>query len=74
LEEFQWENRAGTHIAELFYFFSEIEDDAKEFTLQRCAQKSAAFTVTNLANFIDNVYYSATNIVQAKQFKTYKLF
>ncbi len=62
--EFQGENRGGKHNAEFYDYFPEIENDAKQFTLGRCSQKSADFTAVDLANFIDAKDYEIANITK----------
>lgn len=64
-DEFQGENRGGKHNAEFYDYFPEIENDAKQFTLERCSQKSADFTAVDLANFIDAKYYEKTNLTKS---------
>jgi hypothetical protein len=61
LTEFQGENRGGRQIAEFFDYFPDLEDAARQYTLERCSQKSADFTVIDLANFIDKKYYDTTS-------------
>jgi hypothetical protein len=66
LEEFEGENRGGKHIAEFFDYFPDIEDSAKQFTLDQCSRKSAVFTAIDLANFIDKEFYSTTKTVKGE--------
>ncbi|CAF1103567.1 unnamed protein product [Didymodactylos carnosus] len=64
LDEFQGENCGGKRNAEFYDYFPEIENDAKQFTLERCSQKSANFTAIDLANFINAKYYEMTNLTK----------
>jgi hypothetical protein len=64
LDEFQAENRGGKHNAEFYDYFPEIENEAKQFTLEKCSQKSADFTATDLANFVDAKYYEMTKLTK----------
>lgn len=62
LEDFEGENRGGKRIAEFYDHYPEIENDARQFALERCSQKSADFKVAHLANFIDRKYYEIANL------------
>lgn len=64
LDEFECENRGGKYSAEFYEFFPELEDAAKQYTLERCSEKSASFTVADLAKFIDEKFYETTNLVK----------
>ncbi len=61
LDEFQGENRGGRHIDEFYDYFPDLEKAAREYTIERCLQKSVDFTVMDLAKFIDEQYYKTTN-------------
>ena len=64
LDEFDCENRGGKYTADFYDFFPEIEDTAKEYTLERCSEKSASFAIMDLAKFIDEKFYEATNQIK----------
>ncbi|CAF3129728.1 unnamed protein product [Rotaria socialis] len=64
LDEFQGENHGGRYFSEFYDFFPELEDAAKQYTLERCSEKSASFTVVDLAKFIDKKFYETTNIIK----------
>ena len=74
LKEFEGENRGGKHIAEFFDYFPDIEDSAKQFTLEQCSRKSAVFTAIDLANFIDKEFYSITNVVKGELLRATSIF
>ena len=74
LEEFEGENRGGKHIAEFFDYFPDIEDSAKQFTLDQCSRRSAVFTAIDLANFIDKEFYSTTNAVKGEVLRAISIF
>ncbi|CAF1563627.1 unnamed protein product, partial [Didymodactylos carnosus] len=57
IEEFQGENSGGKHTAEFYDYFPDLKDAAKEYTFERCSQKSADFTAIDLAKFIDKQFY-----------------
>jgi hypothetical protein len=65
-EEFTSEHRGGKHSSEFWDYFPEIEDQAKAYTLERCSQKAANFTSSDLANFIDQKYYETTDTIKEK--------
>jgi hypothetical protein len=60
-EEFDSENRGGKHSSSFYDYFPELEIEAKLFAHKRCAQKSAAFTAIDLAQFIDEKFCETTN-------------
>ena len=64
LDEFDCENRGGKDSAEFYDFFPEIENAPKQYTLERCSEKSASFTIIDLAEFIDEKFYETTNLVK----------
>ena len=66
LEEFQGDNSGGKHTAEFYDYFPELEDAAREYTLEQRPQKSADFTAIDLAKFIDKKFYEATNATKGK--------
>jgi hypothetical protein len=68
LDEFQGENRGGRHISDFYDYFPDLEDSARQYTLERGLQKSADFTVLDLANFIDKTFYEITNTPKGKFF------
>jgi hypothetical protein len=68
LDEFQGENRGGRYIAEFYDYFPDLEEAAREYTLERCLRKSADFTVMDLAKFIDEEYYKTTNTEKGEFF------
>ena len=64
LDEFDCENRGGKYTADFYDFFPEIEDAAKEYTLERCSEKCASFAIMDLAKFIDEKFYETTNQIK----------
>lgn len=63
--EFCHEYRGGKR-GECFYdCFPEIETDAKQYTVNRCSEKSADFTANDLAVFIDNKFYEITQTTKS---------
>lgn len=62
LEMFLDESRGGKHNPEFYDYFPEVENQARQFALERCSQKSADFKVVDLANFIDEKYYELTKL------------
>jgi hypothetical protein len=59
-QEFTDEHRGGKQSSEFWDYFPEIENQAKAYTLHRCSEKAANFTVNELAKFIDQKYYETT--------------
>jgi hypothetical protein len=72
--EFEGENRGGKHIAEFFDYFPDIEVSAKQFTFEQCSRKTAAFTAIDLANFIDQEFYTITNAVKGELLRGISIF
>jgi glucokinase len=73
LDEFQGENDGGRQTVEFYDYFPDVEDAARQYTLERCSQKSADFTVIDLANFIDQKDYETTNTPK-REFFIYNTF
>ena len=63
-DEFFTEGRGGNRMGDFYDLFPEIETNAKLFTLESCSRKSADFTSTDLAQYIDEQYYSITQSVK----------
>lgn len=66
LDEFDCENRGGKHSAEFYDFFPELEEAAKQYTLEKCSEKAASFTADDLAKFIDLKFYETTNLIKGE--------
>jgi hypothetical protein len=73
LDEFQGENDGGRQVVQFYDYFPDVEDAARQYNLERCSQKSADFTVIDLANFIDQKYYETTNTPK-REFFIYNIF
>lgn len=58
------EGRGGKHCESLFDMFPELETKAKAFAIDACSRKTADFTVSELANFIDGKFYEITDTVK----------
>ncbi|CAF2556502.1 unnamed protein product [Rotaria sp. Silwood2] len=56
-EVFMNDGRGGKNTDSFYDIFPELEIEAKCFVADACARKSADFTVSNLAKFIDEKYY-----------------
>ncbi|CAF2065639.1 unnamed protein product, partial [Rotaria magnacalcarata] len=64
LDEFDCENRGGKHSVEFNDFFPELEEAAKQYTLEKCSEKAASFAADDLAKFIDLKFYETTNLIK----------
>lgn len=60
-DQFCTDNRGGKRCEEFYDVFPELESAAKSFSAERCANKSADFTASDLASFVDRKYYDLTN-------------
>ncbi|CAF1307493.1 unnamed protein product, partial [Didymodactylos carnosus] len=61
-DEFISEGRGGKHIPSFYDVFPDIELSAKTYSIQRCAAKAADFDVSELAKFIDEQFYTITDV------------
>ncbi|CAF1537526.1 unnamed protein product, partial [Rotaria sp. Silwood1] len=59
-ETFIDDDRGGKTSDSFYDTFPELEVEAKSFVADACGRKSADFTVSDLAKFIDNRYYEIT--------------
>ena len=48
-------------LINFFYLYPEIETEAKIYAANTCKQRSASFSVHDLAKFIDNKFYELTD-------------
>ncbi|CAF1565389.1 unnamed protein product [Rotaria magnacalcarata] len=60
IEVFEDEGRGGKHHETFYGIFPELGTDAKLFTIESCSRKSADFTGTDLANYVDAKFYEIT--------------
>ncbi|CAF4049009.1 unnamed protein product [Rotaria sp. Silwood1] len=65
-KDFTSEHRGGKHTSAFFDDFPEIETEAKVYTLTRCSDKAANFSINDLARFIDEKYYETTGTTKPK--------
>ncbi|CAF3636290.1 unnamed protein product, partial [Rotaria sordida] len=65
-QDFTSEHRGGKHTSAFFDDFPQIETEAKVYTLTRCSDKAANFSVNELAKFIDEKYYETTGTTKPK--------
>jgi len=63
-DEFLTDGRGGQRGDRFFDVYPELEIEAKVYAIQQCQQKSAAFTVSDLANYIDERFYELNNIIK----------
>jgi len=63
LNNFLEDNRGGKHNEGFFDIYPELEPLAKLYALEACKRKSASFTCSELAEYIDNQYYQLTGEV-----------
>ena len=64
IDSLDYEGRGWKHCESLFDVFPELEIEAKAFAIDSCSRKTADFTVSELANFIDKRFYKITNSVK----------
>ncbi|CAF1406848.1 unnamed protein product [Adineta steineri] len=67
LEDFLEENRAGKHDQSFFDIYPELEIVAKLYALNACKRKSASFTCSELAEYVNDQYYELTGEVKNTQ-------
>lgn len=60
LDQFLNDGRGGKRQESLYDIFPELESEGRAFAIARCAEKSAGFKVSDLANFIDQRFYEIT--------------
>ena len=60
-DQFCTDSRGGKHIEDFYESFPEVELEAKLYAIERCHSKSADFTASDLATFIDQKCYEITN-------------
>ncbi|CAF4218118.1 unnamed protein product, partial [Adineta steineri] len=65
-DQFYTDNRGGKRVDEFYESFPELEASAKLYAIERCSNKSANFTASDLAKSIDENYYTITNITKDK--------
>ena len=63
-DDFECENIGGKYTPDLYDFFPELEDAAKQYILGRCSEKSASFTVSDWAKFVDEEFYKITSLIK----------
>ena len=64
LEEFLKDNRGGKHDESFYDIYPELENAAKLYALNGCKRKSASFTCSELAAYLDDEYYKLTGEVR----------
>ncbi|CAF1597815.1 unnamed protein product [Adineta ricciae] len=60
LEEFLQDNRGGKDEESFYDTYPELENLAKLYALNGCKRKSASFTCSELASYVDDEYYKLT--------------
>jgi hypothetical protein len=64
LEGFLEDNRGGKHGEGFFDIYPELENLAKLYAVEACKRKSASFTCSELAEYLDDQYYELTGEVR----------
>jgi len=64
LEAFSREGRGGKHSESFYDAFPELEIEARAFAVDGCSGKSADFSASHLAQFIDRRYYEVTQTIK----------
>lgn len=59
-QEFCADGRGGKQIAAFYDVYPELEIQGRRFAIEGASRKSASFTVQELAEYVDQQYYSLT--------------
>ena len=65
LDDFVIDGRGGKHTDSFYDVYPELETDAKSFAVVQCGQKNAAFTVADLASYVDKRFYEINNMIKS---------